>query len=75
MKAFFESKAGKRVIALLWTFTTCCWTVTFTVRLSRPYEDESLLMLTLMALLASLAACIANWVRYARFEEKTENEE
>ena len=74
MKAFFESKAGKKFVAILWTVTTCMWTVNFIMRLSRPYEDETLLMLTLMATLASLVACIANWVRYVKFEENNEKE-
>ena len=63
------SLRGQLAAAILWTIIVALWLVTFILRLSGPYEDTSLLVLTAFTLLASIAAAVANWLRYIRYEE------
>ena len=63
------SKKGVLAAAVLWSVTTAMWTVTTVLRFRWDYGNEGLQVLTVFTLLASAAACFANWYRYANDEE------
>ena len=63
------SKRGALAVAVIWTTVTVMWLINLAVRLGRSYEDEGLLILTAITLLASIAAAVANWYRYINYEE------
>lgn len=51
-------------IAILWTVVTAIWGVVTVLRFSGPHEDKGLQVMTMITVLASLAACVVNWLRY-----------
>ena len=63
------SKRGALAVAVIWTTVTVMWLINLAVRLGRSYEDEGLLILTAITLLASIAAAVANWYRYINYQE------
>lgn len=63
------SKRGALAVAVIWTAVTVMWLINLAVRLGRSYEDEGVLILTVITLLASIAAAVANWYRYINYEE------
>ena len=63
------SKRGALAVAVIWTTVTVMWLINLAVRLGRSYEEEGLLILTAITLLASIAAAVANWYRYINYEE------
>ena len=59
-------------VPILWFITTLFWTVNFALRLSSPYRDETGLVLTALAALASLFAALMNLWRYKRDKKETD---
>ena len=65
-----EQQKTPLYVPVLWYITTLMWTITFSVNLSRlPYSGEGLVILQGMTVLASLAAAIANTVRYLKTKD------
>ena len=62
-------------VPVLWYITTLMWMITFCVNYSRlPYSGEGLVILQGMTVVASLAAAVANTIRYMKTKE-VESEE
>ena len=65
-----DQKKTPLYIPVLWYITTLMWTITFSVNYSRlPYSGEGLVILQGMTVVASLAAAIANTIRYQRTKD------
>ena len=65
-----EQQKTPLYVPVLWYITTLMWTITFSVNLSRlPYSGGDLVILQGMTVLASLAAAIANTVRYLKTKD------
>ena len=65
-----ESKKTPFYVPALWYITTLMWTITFSVNFSRlPYSGKGLVILQGMTVVASLAAAIANTVRYRKTKD------
>ena len=57
-------------VPVLWYITTLMWTITFCVNYSRLlYSGEGLVILQGMTVVASLAAAVANTIRYMKTKE------
>ena len=57
-------------VPALWYITTLMWTITFCVNYSRlPQSGEGLVILQGMTVVASLAAAVANTIRYMKTKE------
>ena len=65
-----EQQKTPLYVPVLWYITTLMWTITFCVNLTRlPYIGGGLVILQGMTVLASLAAAIANTVRYLKTKD------
>jgi len=65
-----EPKKTPFYVPVLWYITTLMWTITFSVNFSRlPYSGKGLVILQGMTVVASLAAAIANTVRYRKTKD------
>jgi len=65
-----KSKKTPFYVPVLWYITTLMWTITFSVNFSRlPYSGKGLVILQGMTVVASLAAAIANTVRYRKTKD------
>lgn len=62
-----ESRKQRLFIAVLWTVTTVMWSVISVFRLNDRYVGEGLKILSVLALLATIAACTANWYRFCKY--------
>lgn len=70
-----EQQKTPLYVPVLWYITTLMWTITFSVNLSRlPYSGEGLVILQGMTVLASLAAAVANTMRYRRTKDMKPDE-
>ena len=74
MKEFFKSKKGICFTATVWTVCTVNWIALCVERIGNG-TSEGLVMMTAITALLGAVCSVLHWVRYARFEEKTENEE
>jgi len=70
-----EQKKTPLYVPVLWYITTLMWTITFCVNYSRlPYSGKGLVILQGMTVAASLAAAIANTIRYKRTKDMKKDE-
>ena len=57
-------------VPVLWYITTLMWMITFCVNYSRlPYSGGGLVILQGMTVVASLAAAVANTIRYRKTKD------
>ena len=72
MKEFFNSKAGIKFNAILWTVVTVIWLALCVARIAEGTE-EGLIVLTAITAVLGVVNSVIQWIRYTRLEE-TETE-
>jgi len=72
MKEFFNSRAGVKFTAILWTVCTAVWLMLCVLRIAAEVRSEGLIVLTAITTLLGVLNCVIQWTRYVNFEEENE---
>ena len=70
MKEFFNSRAGVKATAILWTAVAAIWIVLCVSRLAESAE-EGLIVLSVITAVLGVINSVIQWTRYANFETET----
>ena len=71
MKEFFNSRAGVKFTAILWTVCTAVWLMLCVLRIAAEVQSEGLIVLTVITAVLGVINSVIQWTRYANFETET----
>ena len=70
MKEFFNSKAGVKLTAILWTVVAAIW-IALCVSRAAESAEEGLIVLAVITAVLGVLNSVIQWTRYANFGTET----